>query len=100
MTAANFSVFMITILIKLRKEKFLLLRSFMYGGVGIFEILPGIHLLYNEFFNKIHDNFSISSSLIYYFLLGACYLTGLFIQTVRLPEKYHPGRYDIYGNSH
>jgi len=51
MTIANMSVFLTTIIIDIHQKKYDLMKSIMYGGVGIFASMPWLHLLYNEFFN-------------------------------------------------
>jgi hypothetical protein len=33
-------------------------------------------------------------------LMGACYLTGAYIYAVAVPEKWKPGRFDVWMSSH
>jgi adiponectin receptor len=37
---------------------------------------------------------------VYYALLVSCYISGLYIFTVRCPERNNPGRYNLCGHSH
>ena len=59
------------------------------------------HMIINEvIYNNYGDNFEFLGSLPYYFLLGASYLGGLYIYTVRCPERNNPGKYNLCGHSH
>lgn len=35
-----------------------------------------------------------------YFAVGVSYLSGLYIYTIRCPERNKPGKYNICGHSH
>jgi len=63
----------------------------MYGSLGIFAALPLIHLAIQEGFLNTGDVYSTLPSLIYYLAMGASYLSGLAIYTIKCPEKYNPG---------
>ena len=41
------------------------------------------------------DALPFKTSIIFYILEGLFYLGGLFIYTVRIPERLKPGRFDI-----
>ena len=45
--------------------------------------------------NTDNDYLPFISALPYYLGMGATYLIGLTIYTVRCPERYKPGKYDI-----
>jgi len=66
----------------------------------LFNIIPITHLLINDFFFSEGDNFSFTNSLHYYLLLGVSYLVGLYIYTVRCPERHYPGKFNLCGHSH
>ena len=38
--------------------------------------------------------------LIFWYLGGIIYITGALIYILRIPEKYRPGKHDIWGSSH
>lgn len=43
----------------------------------------------------------MKGSLIYYVFVGVFYLFGLYVYTVRCPERhYTPGKFNVCGNSH
>ena len=76
-------------------------KAFMFGGFGIAEGIPLVHMLINEFvYDNYGDTFEFSPSFIFYVGLGASYLGGLYIYTVRCPERSNPGKYNICGHSH
>lgn len=42
----------------------------------------------------------MAESIWYYLLCGFFYLFGLYIYTVRCPERHRPGKFNTCGNSH
>lgn len=72
-----------------------------YGGFGISLAIPLTHMIINEIaYDNYGDPFSLYTSIIQYLLVGASYLGGLYVYTVRCPERYHPGKYNGCGHSH
>jgi adiponectin receptor len=58
-------------------------------------------MLINEWvFDNYGDPFVFTPSVPYFCLLGLSYLGGLYIYTIRCPERNHPGKYNICGHSH
>ena len=72
----------------------------MYGSLGIFSGVPSIHLFIHELSASNTDTYSSAPSIIYYALMGVCYLGGLTIYALRIPERFKPGMFDIWGSSH
>ena len=78
----------------------------MYGTLGIFAAVPSVHLLIVEYFNNNRDDgamvekYSSSTTVAYYGVMGAIYLTGLAILTFHIPERWVPKKFDIIGSSH
>lgn len=83
-------VFFVSLCDFIHTEKYLKLKSIMYGGLGIFAAVPIIHLVIIENFSK-GDDYSTLPSIAYYIAMGASYLGGLAIYTYRCPERYKPG---------
>ena len=52
------------------------------------------------FYNNYGDRFEFSSSIPYVILLGASYLSGVYIYVIRCPERQFPGKYNVCGHSH
>jgi adiponectin receptor len=76
-------------------------KAFLFGGYGVSMMIPISHLIINEvIYDNYGDPYIFSVSLPYYLLLGVSYLSGLYIYTVRCPERYNPGKYNVCGHSH
>jgi len=43
-----------------------------------------------------HDNLDFGPSLPYYLIMGVSYLGGLTIYATKVPERYCPGKFDIF----
>ncbi|KAL4430423.1 hypothetical protein ABPG74_013273 [Tetrahymena malaccensis] len=98
---ASLVVFFVSLQDFIHTQKYFTMKSVMYGSLGIFAAVPIAHLIYYEFFYLTQNgNFSFSNSLVYYGLMGVCYLGGLTIYATRCPERYKPGQFDICGASH
>jgi adiponectin receptor len=83
---------------KLGNEKY---RSLLFGTFGLSMLVPLSHLVINDVvYNNYGDPFSFTSSITYYVLLAFSYMLGLYIYTVRCPERNNPGKYNICGHSH
>ena len=73
----------------------------LYATFGTSLIVPISHLMINEiFYNNYGDPFEFAGSVPYTILLGASYLSGLYIYVQRCPERNNPGRYNKCGHSH
>jgi len=76
-------------------------KAMLFAGFGLSMCIPLSHALTNELiYDNYGDTFEFSSSIPYYLLLGASYLGGLYIYTVRCPERNNPGKYNLCGHSH
>ncbi len=76
-------------------------RSVVFGSFGFSMAVPLSHLVLNEvWLDNYGDPYKFSSAGVYYALLIACYISGLYIFTVRCPERNNPGRYNLCGHSH
>ena len=49
-----------------------------------------------RFQTREDDTFSFSNSLGYYFFVGFFYLAGLAIYVAQCPERFKPGKFDIW----
>ena len=98
---ACLTVFFISLKDFIHTAQYFILKSVMYGSLGIFAAVPIIHLAINEvLFDNFGDPYRTSGSLVYYLLMGACYLGGLTIYALRFPERTRPGKFDYCGASH
>ena len=95
------SLFIITLFEYLHRPQNFVLKSCAYGGFGVSLVIPLSHAMINEIvYNNYGDNFSMVASLEEYIAVGISYLGGLYIYTVRCPERHKPGNYNICGHSH
>lgn len=95
------SLFIVSLFEYLHREENLKIKSLCYGGFGISLSIPLLHILINSIvFNNYGDPFSNKDSVGYYLLCGFFYLFGLYIYTVRFPERNKPGKFNTCGNSH
>jgi adiponectin receptor len=71
-------------------------RTLIYVASAVSSALPLLHYL-------IAHGFPTSIRYTFYqgvFLMAFLYLFGAFIYTTRIPERFYPGRFDIYFHSH
>lgn len=68
------------------------LRGILYLTLGISAGLPIIHL---GFFPHTINGFTVKPDITYWVYGGASYIIGALMYTVRFPEKYFPGIFDI-----
>ncbi|KAL0633769.1 hypothetical protein Q9L58_007308 [Maublancomyces gigas] len=71
-------------------------RAAMFVAMGGSAVVPVIHGL------KLYGRAELNGrmGLGWMLLEGALYISGATIYAARIPEKWNPGRYDLYGSSH
>lgn len=72
-------------------------RGLLFLALGISAGLPIIHLL---LFRSSVSGFTESPRLLFWYVGGACYILGALLYIKRIPEKFWPGTFDIFGSSH
>jgi adiponectin receptor len=96
-----FSVFIISLGDMIHKPKYMKLKVFMYGGLGITNFLPYFHIVILCFkSNPDNDHLPFGPSHFWLVVMVFVYLIGLSMYTLRFPEKYFPKTFDIWLNSH
>ena len=73
------------------------LRGTLFLSLGISTAIPIFHLI---FFGKYVSGFEKSPHLIYWELGGISYISGALMYIRRIPEKFFPGKFDLFGASH
>lgn len=68
----------------------LLLGVFM--GLGLSGIVPTMHFTIEEGFVKA----TTVGQMGWFYLMGAMYITGAGLYAARIPERYFPGKCDIW----
>ncbi|OQR81768.1 adiponectin receptor protein [Thraustotheca clavata] len=76
--------------------EYLYIRTCIFIGLGLFGIIPVTHLclvfgVYDE-----HVTVVLGPLLLMAFL----YIFGAFIYSIRFPERFYPGGFDVWGGSH
>jgi len=71
-------------------------RALMFVLMGLSAVVPVIHGIRLYGIEHMQD----VASLNYVVAQGALYILGAAIYAARVPEKWYPGRFDIWGSSH
>ena len=91
-TIIGFSVAVVSLLKKFGSSEFRSIRTTIYIIYGVSATLPVIHYFFS-------DNY-VEVPLIPLFSFGAFYILGAVLYANRIPEKFCPGKFDIYCHSH
>jgi channel protein (hemolysin III family) len=75
--------------------KWRVLRAASFAALGLFGVVPWGHVALRFPYSEI-----IWAALGMDALMGAAYLTGAVVYATRIPEKWFPGRFDIFFHSH
>ncbi|KAI8820515.1 hemolysin-III related-domain-containing protein [Fimicolochytrium jonesii] len=73
-----------------------IIRTSNFVALGLSAIIPVAHIMHLQGFT--HTNSAVS--FWYLIAMAACYLIGAFIYASRVPERWYPGSFDIWGHSH
>ena len=71
-------------------------RAGMFVALGLSAVFPVLHGLQIYGFEQMREQIGLS----WLVLQGALYIAGAGLYAARIPEKWHPGRYDLVGSSH
>ena len=75
-------------------------KAFLFIGTSTAVCFPILHMMFNEVvYDNYEDKFKFTSAFPYLLLAVAAYNVGLYIYTVRCPERYDPCKYNICGHS-
>lgn len=96
-----FSVFIVSLGDKIHTIEYIKWKSFMYGGLGISNFYPYMHIIVLAIKSSPeNDNLPFNSSYLWMCVMAFLYLGGLIIYTLRIPERFYPKTFDIWLNSH
>lgn len=76
--------------------KYLFLRTSVFVGLGGFGVVPLLHLIWK--YGIFDDHVKIMIQPLG--LMAALYLGGAVIYATRFPERFYPGRFDVFLSSH
>ncbi|RHZ84410.1 hypothetical protein Glove_82g51 [Diversispora epigaea] len=81
---------------KFRSPRLRWFRTGLFLAMGLSAIVPLIHAIIIYGIHLCMDAISLKHLLI----MGAIYVVGALIYGARIPERWYPGVFDIYGSSH
>ncbi|KAL0585111.1 hypothetical protein ABG067_005007 [Albugo candida] len=90
------ATFIISLIPAFGTPKYLYLRTGVFLGLGTFGIFPISHLVFHFGLSDPHITLTIGPLL----LMGALYVSGAVIYATRFPERFYPGRFDVWFSSH
>lgn len=74
------------------------IRASVFMSFGLSGLIPGIHWLLTQ------EELDLKESLKYSFgcliLMGVLYITGALLYALRIPERFFPGKCDVWFHSH
>lgn len=80
----GFTIFIILLCDWIHQPNHRKYKKYLFGGFGVSLIVPMMHALINEkLYGNFDDKFRFSGHVGYFLLLGACYLLGLLIYSVK-----------------
>lgn len=89
-------VFVLSLFDTLHRPEYRRIKGILYGSLGIFAGCPIFHLIIREYWHLHSDNYNAMSFVPHFLLMGVCYLSGLTIYVVQCPERFKPGKFDIW----
>eukprot|EP01104_Vermistella_antarctica_P016795 TRINITY_DN5800_c0_g1_i1.p1 TRINITY_DN5800_c0_g1~~TRINITY_DN5800_c0_g1_i1.p1 ORF type:complete len:719 (-),score=124.85 TRINITY_DN5800_c0_g1_i1:22-2016(-) len=75
--------------------RFRSLRAYLFFGYATFGLLPGLHLVYAYGTGHVMGGLYLKLAL-----MALCYVGGLTVYILRIPERWFPGKCDIWFHSH
>lgn len=94
-TAAGGLTLAMSLLSFFQDNKWRTLRAASFATLGLFGVVPWAHVALRFPYSEV-----VWAALGMDALMGAAYLTGAVIYAGRVPEKWFPGRFDLFLHSH
>ena len=91
----SISAFVITLSPNLDSAKYQTFRGLLYLALGLTAATPFLRFLIH--YDRVAP---FMSSIPYFALMGFFYIAGVLIYIWKIPERWAPGVFDIYGQSH
>ncbi|KAF2766435.1 HlyIII-domain-containing protein [Teratosphaeria nubilosa] len=86
----------VVMLPKFRSPEWRPFRAFMFVAMGLSAVVPVVHGLQKYGVQQMQQQIGLS----WLVGQGVLYVSGAAIYAARVPERWQPGRYDIFGSSH
>ena len=81
---------------KFATPKYRPLRFAVFVIFGLYGVVPSIHILLRDGPEKVQTAFAPWGLL----LMAVMYIFGAGLYVLRIPERFFPGRFDVWGSSH
>ena len=72
------------------------LRPMLFICLGCMGLVPVFHIILERGLNEMTDRYALHWLL----LMAFSYIFGAFIYSMRIPERFFPGKFDIFAHSH
>ncbi|KAI9092127.1 hemolysin-III related-domain-containing protein [Phlyctochytrium arcticum] len=96
MTVFGFMTFAMCMSSHFSTPAYRFIRTGCFVALGCSTVIPVIHVVSIYGFQFVSQNLSFW----YMISMGLQYLVGAFIYASRVPERWYPGKFDIWGQSH
>ena len=81
---------------KFSTPKYRPLRFAVFVLLGLYGVVPAIHILLTEGLEEAEDAYAPWGLL----LMAVIYISGGGLYVLRIPERFFPGKFDVWGSSH
>ena len=71
-------------------------RAIIFSLLGCSGVIPLVHTMVNHGLDHAVE----ALGLWYFVAMGVLYLTGAFLYGARIPERFYPGKFDLFFHSH
>lgn len=96
-----FAVFVVMLFEKMHSPEMNHVKGLSYGVLGVVNGMGILQWMYLSIFADQRNSFlPFNKGYFGTVFMGVLYLTGLTFYIKKFPEKYYPGRFDFFGQSH
>ncbi|KAI6206936.1 hypothetical protein M3Y94_00972000 [Aphelenchoides besseyi] len=81
---------------KFSESRYRPLRAGVFVSMSLSGIIPAIHFIYTDGMRTLIDE----NAFYWLLAMAGLYLTGAFLYATRTPERFFPGKFDIWFQSH
>ncbi|TKR64580.1 hypothetical protein L596_025087 [Steinernema carpocapsae] len=95
-TALGIGAMAVSLIDKFAQPKYRPIRAGVFMAMGLSAIVPSIHILIVDGIKFLFEE----ASLAWLMTMGSMYIIGATLYALRVPERFFPGRCDIWFQSH
>ena len=86
----------ICLLKKFATPEFRVMRAVLFISFGFYSFIPGVQIILQDGFAYADAAYSLSGLL----QMASVYVSGAGLYAARIPERFFPGKFDIWASSH